>query len=178
MLVVLLFFAISDPQTIDGRFVRAVSGDTLLVETTDGRQLQVKLSQVAAPPSRTPQGGKAREFLDNLIKDSRDPTFKFDLLIEVLQRGSDERVVGTVQVVIGHSFPELHKAVGDDIRLDLLRSGWVKTTGEVSSELTNAMNSAQTAGLGIWARGVFSCPPSSCHFWRRRGLRRVFSRRR
>lgn len=149
------------PRLLYGRFVRVIDGDTLVVNTRDGKELTLDLWGIDAPELGQPNGDRARKYVKDLIEKTRDPLFKYDLWIKEKLTDENGAMLGIVKVVVGHSIPELRRAVGEEVHLQIIRAGWAwhdKENAPDDRKLAAAKKEAREAKRGLWA-GETPVPP-------------------
>ncbi|HVF47804.1 MAG TPA: thermonuclease family protein [Pyrinomonadaceae bacterium] len=125
---------------VDGRVTSVIDGDTLIITTSGGKEVRLRLQGVNAPEREQPFGPEARQRLvaKVLNKDVRAEFTKVDNLKRVLAK-----------VIFD----------GTDIGEEQLRDGfgWYYThfANELSDEdrdtYKQAVNEAKTAGKGLWS---------------------------
>lgn len=145
-----------------GNFVRVIDGDTLVVKMDGGKEVTVDLWGIDAPELRQPNGDRARKYVENLIKNTRDPFPAYDMWIEEKLGDEDEAVLGIVSVVIGHSsHPHSRMAVGEEIHFQMVRDGWAwhdRKNAADERKLAAAEKEAREAKRGLWANDL-AMPP-------------------
>ncbi len=150
-----------NPGPFYGRFVRVVDGDTLLIETRDGKEVSLDLWGIDAPELKQPNGDRAKRFLNDLIEKTRDRLFKYDLWIEEKVTDEDGVRKAIINVVVGHSIPDLRRALGEEVHFQVIRGGWAwhdRTNTPDDEKLAAASNEAKAARRGLWA-GESPVPP-------------------
>ena len=137
--------AASIPQdAVEHRVTRIVDGDT--VYTKDGTK--IRLYGIDTPERDQPYGKQATRALDRLIKTK----------IFVLEKDTDRygRLVGV-----------LYTPEGLNVNLEMVCGGhawWYERYARFDSDLEDCQESAQEAGLGLWAND----DPVAPWVWRRR----------
>ena len=70
--IVVAFFIISTTvsvlaETVKGKIIRVVDGDTVLARTVDNKKIRIRLSGIDAPEKKQAYGIESKKFLENLI---------------------------------------------------------------------------------------------------------------
>jgi endonuclease YncB( thermonuclease family) len=142
------------PGPFYGRFVRVIDGDTLVIKTRDGKEVSLDLWGIDAPELKQPNGDRAKRFLNDLIEKTRDRLFKYDLRIEEQFTDEDGARKAIIKVVVGHSIPDLRRAVGEEVQFQIIRGGWAwhdRTNTPDDEKLAAASSEAKEARRGLWA---------------------------
>lgn len=128
----MLLASVAGAEVLSGRVAEVTSGDTLLLDTGDGR-IEVRLSDIAAPQGSAYFAPAARELLLNL-------TASATVQVDMTGRAGPERVFG--QVRIGAL----------DVNRELVRRGaaWVCLEYAASTDLLPFERAAQRARRGLW----------------------------
>eukprot|EP00760_Papus_ankaliazontas_P028999 PhM_4_TR4098/c0_g1_i1/m.90575 len=146
------------------KFIRALSGDQIMVMTSTGDVLPVRLRMIDAPEMNQVGGGEARAFVQDLLSgnDKELVAFIWDretssgfYIADMLMRRDVRRRLSHVQ----------HEIVA---------AGWAWQFGgfEKDSTLKRAMDDAQAARRGLWVDGVEAVMPP----WKFRRLLEVSGR--
>ncbi len=121
-------------ETITGKVVRIVDGDTLML-LVDREQIKVRLSDIDAPEKAQPFGTKARQELARLV-------FGKTVCVETAGKNKYKRTLGRV-------------FVGDtDVNLQLVKRGmawWYRKDAPKDEGLADTERDAGVAKRGLWA---------------------------
>jgi endonuclease YncB( thermonuclease family) len=137
-LLLSLFTQTAGAETISGRPSRIISGDKLILTTTDNQQLEVQLLGIRVPAPTTKMGRAARKRLTTLVA-GRPITVEY----QIRNRW-------------GHPLAKL--LLGEtDINLRLVQEGLAMHKPDFQTLKDNglysqAMQNAKKHGFGIWAR--------------------------
>lgn len=150
IVVALIAAALAPPVTaqqarLQGRVVSVESGDQLTL-AVDGREIDVRLSDIGAPQGPQFYAPAARALLEGIVQGKT-------VELEVAgQRGGDDRVFGRVRT------GEL------DINLELVRRGaaWVCWEYSPSTDYLPWENQAKRLRLGLWSRTLEINALTSC----------------
>ena len=85
----LFLAAESGADTLNGKVVGVMSGDTLTIQSTNGKVFKVRLAEVDAPESSQAFGKQARQFTENLVM-KKSVQAQFDTVDKY------RRLIGTV----------------------------------------------------------------------------------
>jgi endonuclease YncB( thermonuclease family) len=88
-IIFILFPAFSYADTLTGRVVRVVEGDTLVVQDSNKAQHEIRLLGIDAPEFKQAYGAKSTDNLSNLVAG------RF-VVIDYSKRDDNERIVGKV----------------------------------------------------------------------------------
>ena len=124
---------------IEGRVSLVYDGDTLSVETRDGKIYSVWLKGIDAPESKQNYGKKARKALADLVEGK-------EVKVIVYKKGQYDRYIGNVYLN------------GEDVGLKQIEAGlaWhfkvyaFEQTQEERRKYAQAQATAQSARLGLW----------------------------
>jgi endonuclease YncB( thermonuclease family) len=137
-LLLLLFAQTANAETISGRPSRIISGDKLVLTTTDNQHLEVQLLGIRVPALKTKMGRAARKRLSTLVA------------------GRPVTIVYRIRNRWGHPLGKV--LLGDtDINLRLVQVGLAIHKPDFQTLKDNglysqAMQSAKQHGFGIWAK--------------------------
>ena len=136
-LLLLLLIQTACAETISGRPSRIISGDKLVLTTTDNRHLEVQLLGIQAPALKTKMGRAARKQLSTLVA-GRPVTIEYQI------RNRWGHPLG--RVLLGDT----------DINLRLVEAGLAMHKPDFQTLRDNnlysqAMQKAKKFGFGIWA---------------------------
>ena len=137
---------IDDPRLIQGRATAVYDGDTISVQTLDGKKFVIRLLGIDAPEITEEYGQESRDALVNLILEK-------EVLVIVDKKDLYDRLVGDLY------------SEGRDIGLLLISAGAARHYKEYSAAQTaenrkryaQAELVAQDGKIGLWK---FSSPPS------------------
>ncbi len=140
LVLTLLIFPPAHADTLNGKVVRILDGDTVEVLDARNRTHRVRLAGIDAPESKQPFGAKAKRVLSELVGGET-------LTVEWHKRDRYDRLVGKLMLD------------GADVNLALVRAGyawWYRAyAGEQSSSDRRLYEAAETAarreGVGLWA---------------------------
>ena len=132
VLLLAAFHATAD--TIPGRVVGIMDGDTILVLTTEYNQKRVRLAEIDAPEKKQPFGAKSKQALSELC-------FKKHVIVKVVDTDLYGRLVGKVS------------CEGTDANRSQVESGmaWVYRRYAKDPALGDAETMAKTGKRGLWA---------------------------
>lgn len=151
-LLLALFFSFAAAETLEGRVVAVIDGDT--VDVLNGRTMtRVRIAGIDAPEKRQPYGMAAKQRMSDLVMGK-------DVSVEHTKADRYKRIVGVVRVA------------GMDAGLELVQGGlawhYKKYEREQSDAdrvaYSRAEYSAKSAGAGLW-RDSDPTPPWG---WRRK----------
>lgn len=134
----------ADEERLRGSVVRVESGDTLVL-AVDGREIEVRLSDIGAPQGPQFYAPAARNLLEAIV--SGRPV---DLVIT--GRTSDDRVFGRLN------------AGRLDVNLELVRRGaaWVCWEYSRDTDYLPWENAAKRQRLGLWSRTLEITALTAC----------------
>lgn len=140
-------------QTLTGRVVRVIDGDTIVVLGPGNAQHEVHLAGIDAPEQGQPYGTRSRDHLLEIVAGKY-------VVVNRNMRGGHERIVGKVL------------ASGQDMNLTQVRAGMAWHDQRDPTELSpsdqmaysEAETQARLTGSGLWAEPG-PIPPWE---WRRR----------
>lgn len=120
---------------LEGTVVRVLDGDSLLLRTNSGSEIEVRLANIDAPEHDQPYGKQARRALHERVRN----------------RTVSLRVFGADQYQRILACPIIRS---EDLCLTLVSIGaaWVYRTKRDDPVLSAAENRAQQAQLGLWAQ--------------------------
>jgi endonuclease YncB( thermonuclease family) len=126
--------AITHAQTITGRVVRVLDGDTVSVLTPQKEQIRVRLAEIDAPEKNQPFGMKAKKILSDLI-------FGKDVSVVKIDTDRYGRTVG--RIYQGQT----------DMNLEMVKAGgaWAYTKYLTDPAFGSAEDAARASRLGLWA---------------------------
>jgi len=154
LLGLLLFVAVSccQAETLNGRVVGVVDGDTVDILTPDRELVRIRLAGIDAPEKAQPYGQRSKQKMSDLV-------FGKNAEVDFKKRDRYGRIIGKVTVN------------GRDASLGLLDAGlawhYKKYAGEqpVSDRATyaNAEDTARLSKIGLWRDEL----PTAPWDWRR-----------
>lgn len=127
--------AVGAAETLAGRVVGVLDGDTIMVLSTGNRQTRVRLAQIDAPEKRQDYGQASKRALSAWVYGKR-------VEVEVADVDRYGRSVG--RVLIG----------GIDVNLEQVRAGmaWVYRQYAHDPAYFSAEDDARTARRGLWSQ--------------------------
>ena len=131
--LVLVTSLIAQPETLKGKVVKVVDGDTLTLLTSSNQQVKIRLASIDTPERRQPFGNKAKQTLARL-------TFQQQALVEVETKDRYGRTVGVVFVN------------GQNVNAELVKQGmaWVYRKYTNDQVLYRLEAQARQENLGLW----------------------------
>ncbi len=125
-----------DERDFHGVVHRVFDGDSFIVRTGFGNEVEVRLQDIDAPERRQPHADVSRAALERMIGNKRvfvDVTDidHYDRKIARVYRDSDQEEVGRAMVAQGHA--------------------WVYRRTVRDTQLIGLEEQAREAGLGLWA---------------------------
>jgi endonuclease YncB( thermonuclease family) len=140
LLLTVPFFSPAHAETLSGKVVRILDGDTVEVLDANRRTQRVRLAGIDAPESKQPFGAKAKRALSELVAGET-------LTIDWHKRDRYDRLVGTLMLD------------GANVNLALVSAGYAwwyrEYAGEQSSTDRRLYEAAEKAarrdGVGLWA---------------------------
>lgn len=153
LLLILLYPFGVIAETLTGKVVRIVDGDTLVLLDATQTQHRIRLSGIDAPEAKQPFGQKSKENLSHLVAGK-------EVEVDWNKRDRYQRIVG--KIIFD----------GQDVNLAQVRSGlswWYRKYAREQSPVDRqlyeaAENQAQAEQVGIWA-DPNPVPPGD---WRKR----------
>ena len=155
LLVVAVFAATSAfaAETLQGRVVKVVDGDTITVLDAANEQHRIRLDKIDAPEKSQPFGDASRKHLAALVADQ---------IVEVEWTKKDKygRILGTVWAML---------PTRTDVNLQMVKDGfaWHYKHFDHTPSYAAAETAARTARLGLW-KDPAPIPP---HIFRNTGKR-------
>lgn len=139
-------------DTMTGRVVGVVDGDTVDILTADREQVRIRLAGIDAPEKAQPYGQRSKQKMSDLVFDKNAE-------VDFTKRDRYGRIIGKVMVN------------GRDASLGLLDAGlawhYKKYAGEQSASdraaYANAEDAARSAKVGLWGGEL----PTAPWDWRR-----------
>jgi endonuclease YncB( thermonuclease family) len=129
------FFQCAHAETVSGRVVNIVDGDTLVVEDAAKKRYTVRLAEIDAPERKQPFFIEASRSLASLC-------FRKDAEVEWSERDKRKRLIGRVT------------CAGKDANAEQLRRGmaWASPrSSRPTSGLYELETYARLRGVGLWA---------------------------
>ena len=125
---------ITRAETITGRVVRVLDGDTVSVLTPQKEEIRVRLAEIDAPEKSQPFGMKAKKMLSDLI-------FAKDVSVLKIDTDRYGRTVG--RIYQGQI----------DVNLEMVKAGgaWAYTKYLTDPAFRPAEDAARAGKLGLWA---------------------------
>ena len=144
--IVVAFFIISTTvsvlaETVKGKIIRVVDGDTVLARTVDNKKIRIRLSGIDAPEKKQAYGIESKKFLENLISSKI-------VKISISKKDKYKRYLGMIF---------LNKT---NINLELVKSGnaWAyrrylkKMNKKLKEAFIKAESHAQFQKIGLWGK--------------------------
>ena len=124
---------ITHAETITGRVVRVLDGDTVAILTPQKEQVRVRLAEIDAPEKNQPFGMSAKKMLSDLI-------FARDVSVVKIDTDRYGRTVG--RIYQGQT----------DVNLEMVKAGgaWAYTKYLTDSTFRTAEDAARAGKRGLW----------------------------
>ena len=121
-------------ETITGRVVRVLDGDTVSVLTPDKQEVRVRLAEIDAPEKNQPFGMNSKKMLSDLI-------YARDVSVVKIDTDRYGRTVG--RIYQGQT----------DVSLEMVKAGgaWAYTKYLTDSAIRSAEVAARAGKIGLWA---------------------------
>ena len=128
-------------ETIKGKIIRVIDGDTVIARTVDNKKIKIRLSGIDAPEKKQSHGIEAKNFLKNLISSKI-------VKISISKKDKYKRYLGMIF---------LNKT---NINLELVKSGnaWAyrrylkKMNKKMEEAFIKAESLAQYEKNGLWKK--------------------------
>ena len=135
LVLLCLFLSTAIAQAWQGKVVRVIDGDTVIVLNIDNQQTKIRLYGIDAPEKKQAFGTKAKQFLSSLI---------FGKVVDVVDLGNDMygRTVGKIYLDSQY------------INLRMVECGYswhYRRYAPKDSELSLAQDHAKQQQLGLWS---------------------------
>ena len=142
LVLLCLFLSTAIAQAWQGKVVRVIDGDTVIVLNIDNQQTKIRLYGIDAPEKKQAFGTKAKQFLSSLI---------FGKVVDVVDLGNDMygRTVGKIYLDSQY------------INLRMVECGYswhYRRYAPKDSELSLAQDRARQQHLGLWADPTVVAP--------------------
>lgn len=123
--------SLSPNQTIEGRVVKVIDGDTIDVLDSQNVKHRIRFYGIDAPESKQDYGQQAKDFLASMIAGKK---------VQVLIKDKDryERNIGKVLLD------------GKDINKEMVANGYAHAYTEYSTEYSSEEADAKAFKLGLW----------------------------
>lgn len=140
-------------ETVKGKIIRVIDGDTVVARTVDNRKIKIRLSGIDAPEKKQPHGIESKKFLENLI-------YSKIVKISITKKDRYKRFIGMVF---------LNKT---NVNLELVKSGnaWAyrrylkKMNKRLEEAFIKAESHSQYKKNGLWKEPS----PTPPWLWRRK----------
>jgi endonuclease YncB( thermonuclease family) len=134
IIILTILVSASISFAFQGKVVRVIDGDTIVILNIDNEQTKVRLYGIDSPESKQAFGTRSKQFLSKLI---------FGQVVAIVDMGNDRygRTIGKIYL--------------DDqyINLMMVQAGmawWYKQYSKRDTELSLAQTKAQKQQLGLW----------------------------
>ena len=122
---------LSANQTIDGKVVKVIDGDTIDVLDSTNTKHRIRFYGIDAPESKQSYGQKAREFLASMIASKN---------VKVIIKDKDRYGRNIGKVLLN----------GTDINREMVANGYAHAYKEYSKEYVSEEADAKAFKLGLW----------------------------
>ena len=128
-------------EVVNGKALRIVDANTVVIQNDKGKQETVHLSGIDAPESDQPDGIYAQEQLANLIA-------KKEIRVDAKERSRPDRIIGDLYV--GKVW----------VNFEMVQSGfaWVAPGRDPNVTLLVAEGRARVEGRGLWGQATPTAP--------------------
>ena len=133
-LINLTFLITSQAETLEGKVVSVVDGNTFEILTKDKEKVKVMLYDVDSPELDQPHGKEAKVFVEKLLLKKK---------VKVELKGKDRW---------GNKLAGIQLKNGSDLSTELVKSGfaWVGERYQKLGQLKGFENSAKDKKIGMW----------------------------
>lgn len=140
----LLSFTISGvwADTLEGKVVTVINGDTFEILTKDKEKVKVMLFNADSPELGQEFGKEAKSFVEKLLLKKK---------VKVVMKGKDRW---------GNKLAQIKLKNGDDLSEKMIKAGfaWVGLKHQKLNSLKSLENSAKNKSLGLWQGADFVSP--------------------